>query len=123
MALDDLGDAPLIVRSSSLLEDRLGTAFSGKYKSLFLANQGTKEERLEALLDAIAEVYASIFGPDPIEYRARARPAGFPRGDGHPDPGGGGHARRATTTCPPSPAWPSATTSSAGRRASRARTA
>ena len=70
MALDDLGDKPLIVRSSSLLEDRMGTAFSGKYKSLFLANQGTKQERLNALTDAIAEVYGSIFGPDPIEYRA-----------------------------------------------------
>jgi hypothetical protein len=70
MALDELGDRPLIVRSSSLLEDRMGTAFSGKYKSLFLANTGTKQERLDALTDAIAEVYASIFGPDPIEYRA-----------------------------------------------------
>jgi len=69
-ALDDFGPVPLIVRSSSLLEDRFGTSFSGKYKSLFLANQGTKEERLSALLDAIAEVYASVFGPDPIEYRA-----------------------------------------------------
>jgi pyruvate, water dikinase len=68
-ALDDFEGAPLIVRSSSLLEDRLGTAFSGKYKSLFLANQGTKQERLAALLDAIAEIYASVFGPDPIEYR------------------------------------------------------
>ena len=69
-ALDDFGDVPLIVRSSSLLEDRSGSAFSGKYKSLFLANQGSREQRLEALTDAIAEVYASIFGPDPIEYRA-----------------------------------------------------
>jgi pyruvate,water dikinase len=42
LALDDFGDVPLIVRSSSLLEDRFGAAFSGKYKSLFLANQGTK---------------------------------------------------------------------------------
>jgi hypothetical protein len=67
--LDEFGDRPLIVRSSSLLEDRMGAAFSGKYKSLFLANQGTKEERLSALTDAIAEVYASTFGPDPIEYR------------------------------------------------------
>ena len=65
-----LGDSPIIVRSSSLLEDRAGSAFSGKYKSLFLGNQGSKEERLTALLDAIAEVYASIFGPDPAEYRA-----------------------------------------------------
>jgi predicted nucleotidyltransferase len=70
LVLDDFADRPIIVRSSSLLEDRLGAAFSGKYKSLFLANEGTKQERLAALLDAIAEVYASTFGPDPIEYRA-----------------------------------------------------
>jgi hypothetical protein len=70
MALDDFGDSPLIVRSSSILEDRLGSAFSGKYKSLFLANQGTKLENLEALLDAIAEVYASTLGPDPMQYRS-----------------------------------------------------
>jgi pyruvate,water dikinase len=70
MALDDLGERPLIVRSSSLLEDRFGAAFSGKYRSLFLGNQGPKSKRLAALLDAIAEVYASMFGPDPMEYRA-----------------------------------------------------
>jgi hypothetical protein len=68
--LDDLDGRPIIVRSSSLLEDRLGAAFSGKYKSLFLANTGAKRERLAALTDAIAEVYASVFSPDPIEYRA-----------------------------------------------------
>ncbi len=70
LALDDLEGRPLIVRSSSLLEDRMGAAFSGKYKSLFLANVGTKGERLIALMDAIAEVYASVFSADPIEYRA-----------------------------------------------------
>jgi len=70
MALDDFGEHPIIVRSSSLLEDRIGAAFSGKYKSLFLANQGSKQQRLEALMDAIAEIYASVLGPDPIEYRA-----------------------------------------------------
>jgi pyruvate,water dikinase len=70
LALDEFEDRPLIVRSSSLLEDRVGSAFSGKYKSLFLANQGPKAERLNALMDAVAEVYASVFGPDPIEYRA-----------------------------------------------------
>jgi hypothetical protein len=69
-ALDDFGDRPIVVRSSSLLEDQFDAAFSGKYKSLFLANQGTKQQRLDAVLDAVAEVYASVFGPDPIEYRA-----------------------------------------------------
>ena len=69
MLLDEVGETPIIVRSSSLLEDRHGSAFSGKYKSLFLANQGSKDDRLRALLDAITEVYASVFGPDPIAYR------------------------------------------------------
>ncbi len=70
MALDDLGDEkPLVVRSSSLLEDMHGSSFAGKYKSLFVSNQGTKRERLEELVDAILEIYASVFGPDPIEYR------------------------------------------------------
>lgn len=69
-AMDELEGRPLIVRSSSLLEDQVGAAFSGKYKSLFLANTGTKAERLGALADAIAEVYASVFAPDPIGYRA-----------------------------------------------------
>ncbi|MCP4574364.1 MAG: pyruvate, phosphate dikinase [bacterium] len=68
-ALEYFGEAPLIVRSSSLLEDRFGTAFSGKYKSLFVPNQGTRAERLDALLMAVAEVWASTLGPDPIEYR------------------------------------------------------
>jgi predicted nucleotidyltransferase len=69
MILDEVGDKPLIVRSSSLLEDRMGSAFSGKYRSLFLANRGSKRERMSAILDAMTEVYASVFGPDPIAYR------------------------------------------------------
>lgn len=68
-ALDSFGNVPLIIRSSSLLEDRFNMVFAGKYKSLFIANRGTKSERLKELMDAIAEVYASTFGPDPIEYR------------------------------------------------------
>ncbi len=69
VALDQFGNVPLVVRSSSLLEDSVGSAFAGKYKSLFVANVGSKMERLEALADAIMEVYASVFSPDPIEYR------------------------------------------------------
>lgn len=67
--LDEVGEKPIIVRSSSLLEDSFGSSFSGKYKSLFLANRGSREERLTALLDAIAEIYASVFSPEPIAYR------------------------------------------------------
>ncbi|MFO7654417.1 MAG: PEP/pyruvate-binding domain-containing protein [Candidatus Krumholzibacteriia bacterium] len=69
--LHETGTHPLIVRSSSLLEDRFGTAFAGKYRSIFVTNQGTLNERMEQLLGAIAEVYASTLMPDPISYRQR----------------------------------------------------
>ena len=60
------GEVPLIVRSSSLLEDSFGAAFSGIYHSLFLANRGKPEERLRQLCAAIAEIYAGVFSPDAI---------------------------------------------------------
>lgn len=60
---------PLIIRSSSLLEDQRNTAFSGKYKSLFLTNTGTKSERMSCMIDGILEVYSSMFSPDSIQYR------------------------------------------------------
>ncbi len=67
--LDQCEGKPLIIRSSSLLEDQRNTAFSGKYKSLFLTNEGTKVERLKSLTEGILEVYASMFNPDSIQYR------------------------------------------------------
>jgi len=67
--LEEVGDAPLIVRSSSLLEDNLGTSFAGKYDSFFCPNQGSPEENLEALTLAISQVYASVPSPVPILYR------------------------------------------------------
>ena len=123
LALDDLEGRPLIVRSSSLLEDRMGAAFSGKYKSLFLPNVGTKGERLSALMDAIAEVYASLFGPDPIEYRAERNLLDLHEEMGIMIQEVVGQPRRPLLPARRTPASPSATTSSAGRRASSARTA
>lgn len=67
--LDQSWEKPLIIRSSSLLEDQKNTAFSGKYKSLFLTNTGSREERLECLINGILEVYSSMFSPDSIQYR------------------------------------------------------
>lgn len=75
--LDDLNGIPIIVRSSSLLEDRSQGAFSGKYKSLFLVNTGTKQERFEALADAILEVYSSQYNPDSFQYRKRRKLLSF----------------------------------------------
>lgn len=69
--LADIGDSPLIVRSSSLLEDNFGYAFAGKYNSYFCPNQGTEEENLIDLLDAVRRVFASTLNPDAILYRQK----------------------------------------------------
>lgn len=67
--LDSIGDQPLIVRSSSLLEDNFGTSFAGKYDSVFCPNQGTPEENRRQLIRAITQVYASTLNPDALLYR------------------------------------------------------
>ena len=69
--LDRWQRVPLVVRSSSLLEDSFGAAFSGIYHSIFLPNQGGLEDRLRELLGAISEVYSGIFSPDALSYRRR----------------------------------------------------
>ncbi len=67
--LAKIGLRPLIVRSSSLLEDNFGTSFAGKYESLFCPNQGTLEENLQQLTQAIQRIYASILNPEVLLYR------------------------------------------------------
>jgi len=67
--LDEVGNKPLIVRSSSLLEDNFGTSFAGKYESVFVPNQGTREENLTALIRGVARVYASTLEPNALMYR------------------------------------------------------
>jgi hypothetical protein len=69
--LEELGPTPIIVRSSSLLEDNFGTSFAGKYESHFLANQGTPKDNLRALCTAISSIYASVYSPDALTYRRR----------------------------------------------------
>ena len=68
--LDRFGQSPIVVRSSSLLEDNFGNAFAGKYESVFCVNQGTPQERLDAFTAAVRKVYASAMGPDALQYRA-----------------------------------------------------
>jgi len=63
------GQSPIIVRSSSLLEDNYGNAFSGKYESIYCTNQGTPRERLEAFLTAVRRVYASTMSREALSYR------------------------------------------------------
>jgi pyruvate,water dikinase len=69
--IDYYGQAPIIVRSSSLLEDSLGNAFAGKYRSLFCANQGDPETRLADFMRAVKLVYASTLNPDALSYRCK----------------------------------------------------
>ncbi len=68
--LDYFGQSPIIVRSSSLLEDNFGNSFSGKYESVFLANQGTQQNRLKEFLDAVRYIYASSMSEEALLYRA-----------------------------------------------------
>ncbi|MEA3439204.1 MAG: PEP/pyruvate-binding domain-containing protein [Chloroflexota bacterium] len=67
--LDQIGNQPLIVRSSSLLEDNFGTSFAGKYESHFCPNQGNTEDNLRELTNAIKRIYASSLNPDALIYR------------------------------------------------------
>jgi len=67
--LEYFGQSPIIIRSSSLLEDNFGNAFAGKYESVFCVNQGTPEDRYEAFEQAIRTVYASTMNEDALDYR------------------------------------------------------
>ena len=69
--LDYFGQSPIIVRSSSLLEDNFGTAFAGKYESVFCSNQGERARRLQDFLCAVRAVYASIVSEEALAYRSQ----------------------------------------------------
>ncbi len=69
--LEYYGQAPIIVRSSSLLEDGFGNAFAGKYRSEFCVNQGDPESRLQQFMNAVKLVYASALNPDALSYRRK----------------------------------------------------
>ena len=67
--LGRLGNRPLIVRSSSQLEDNFGTSFAGKYESYFCPNQADLYTNLDALKRSIALIYASTLKPEALLYR------------------------------------------------------
>ncbi len=69
--LEYFGQAPIIVRSSSLLEDDFGNAFAGKYESVFCANQGSPEDRYHAFEQAVRVVYASMLNESALAYREK----------------------------------------------------
>jgi hypothetical protein len=69
LLLVSVGAQPLIVRSSSLLEDNFGTSFAGKYESIFLPNQSSLKQNLKALSRAIAHIYGTTLNPTALLYR------------------------------------------------------
>lgn len=69
--LEYFGQSPIIVRSSSLLEDSFGNAFAGKYESIFCVNQGTPQERYESFEQAVRTIYASTMNHDALTYRLK----------------------------------------------------
>ncbi|MBQ7241858.1 MAG: phosphoenolpyruvate synthase [Firmicutes bacterium] len=69
--LDYYGNDPIIVRSSSVLEDGFGNAFAGKYDSVFCGNLGDPEERLREFEKAVQTVYASTMSLSALDYRKR----------------------------------------------------
>jgi len=75
--LEYYGQSPIIVRSSSLLEDNFGNAFAGKYESVFCANQGSPDDRFEAFEQAVRTVYASTMSNDALAYRHNRGLAGM----------------------------------------------
>lgn len=69
--LEYYGQSPIIVRSSSLLEDGFGNAFAGKYESIFCINQGTLEQRYEKFEEAVRRIFASTMNEDALTYRLK----------------------------------------------------
>lgn len=64
------GQAPIIVRSSSLLEDDFTSSFAGKAESVICTNRGTLEQRVEEFVAAVRRVYASNMSGTSLAYRA-----------------------------------------------------
>ncbi len=69
LMLEYFGQSPIIVRSSSLLEDAFGSAFSGKYDSFFCVNQGGPEKRYEYFEEAVKKIFAGTMSEDALAYR------------------------------------------------------
>ena len=67
--IEYFGQSPIILRSSSLLEDSFGNAFAGKYESIFLVNQGSPEQRYKHFEETVREIFASTLNEDALSYR------------------------------------------------------
>ncbi|MDE6443344.1 MAG: phosphoenolpyruvate synthase [Muribaculaceae bacterium] len=68
LALFDVIDKPLAVRSSSLLEDSHYQPFAGIYSTYMIPHLKDKDVMLRMLCDAVKSVYASVFFADSKAY-------------------------------------------------------
>ncbi len=69
LMLEYFGQSPIIVRSSSLLEDAFGSAFAGRYDSFFCVNQAPPGKRYENFEDAVKQIFAGTMSEDALAYR------------------------------------------------------
>ena len=68
LALFEVVDKPLAIRSSSLLEDSHYQPFAGIYSTYMIPRLNDKYEMMRLLCDAIKSVYASVFFADSKAY-------------------------------------------------------
>ncbi len=73
MALFEVVDSPLAVRSSSLLEDSHYQPFAGVYSTYMIPRLQDSERMLKMLTDAVKGVYASVFFADSKAYMNATR--------------------------------------------------
>lgn len=73
MAIFDVVDSPLAVRSSSLLEDSHYQPFAGVYSTYMIPRLSRYDKMLKLLTDAIKGVYASVFFRDSKAYMNATR--------------------------------------------------
>lgn len=69
--LADMHD-PVVIRSSSRLEDSVKHSFAGKYLSTFLSNTSSSlDERVRGVEDEIRKIYARVYFPKALSYRKK----------------------------------------------------
>jgi len=69
LMLNYFGQYPIVIRSSSLLEDGFGNAFAGKYESFFSSISGSPEKRYKDFLNSIKRIYSSSMSKEALIYR------------------------------------------------------
>lgn len=69
LMLNYFGQYPIVIRSSSLLEDGFGNAFAGKYESFFSSISGSPEKRYKDFINSVKRIYASAMSREALFYR------------------------------------------------------